>query len=168
MKIHGIILFYCSIVLIAIFVIILFADNRRYRGLFNELSFLEQEKQQSQITLKENEMHLLAKAVYAEAKGEPYEGQVAVAAVILNRVDHPEFPNTIAGVLYEPLAFQVVANGQINQEPDSLARQAAYEALHGLDPTNGALYFYNPSQAKSQWIRSRPVIKAIGKHVFTS
>lgn len=168
MKIHGNLLFYCLIVLITIFIIISFGIYPRYRGLLNDSSYLEQEKKQVRITLKENEMHLLAKAVYAEAKGEPYEGQVAVAAVILNRLDHPEFPNTIAGVIYEPLAFQVVANGQINQEPDSIAHQAAYEALHGLDPTNGALYFYNPSRTANQWIRSRPVHKTIGKHAFTS
>jgi len=91
------------------------------------------------LTIKDNELDLLARAVHAEAKGEPYEGKVAVAAVILNRVEHPEFPNTIAGVIYEPLAFQVVANGTINQKADEVSLQAAYDALHGVDPTNGAL-----------------------------
>ncbi|HHX01064.1 MAG TPA: hypothetical protein GX739_00170 [Firmicutes bacterium] len=125
----------------------------------------EQQKK-PRLTVKDNEMDLLARAVHAEAKGEPYEGKVAVAAVILNRVEHPEFPNTIAGVIYEPLAFQVVANGTINQEPDQVSRQAAYDALHGLDPTNGALYFYNPAKTQNRWIRSRPVLKTIGKHIF--
>lgn len=130
----------------------------------------EDGEQQSKprISLKENELELLAKAVHAEAKGEPYEGQIAVAAVILNRVEHPEFPNTVAGVIYEPLAFEVVANGTINQSPNEQARQAAYEALHGLDPTGGAIYFYNPVTASSSWIKSRPVMKSIGKHVFAS
>ncbi|MFB5066512.1 MAG: cell wall hydrolase [Candidatus Wallacebacter cryptica] len=126
----------------------------------------DEKDKQPRISIKDNELDLLARAVHAEAKGEPYEGMVAVAAVILNRVDHPEFPNTIAGVIYEPLAFQVVANGTINQEPDEAARQAAYEALHGLDPTNGALYFYNPNKTQNRWIRSRPVMKTIGKHIF--
>lgn len=120
------------------------------------------------ISLEQNELDLLARAVYSEARGEPYEGQVAIAAVILNRVEHPEFPNTIAGVIYEPLAFQVVANGQINHDPDQQARQAAYEALHGLDPTRGALYFYNPAKTQNQWIKSRAVITTIGKHIFAS
>ncbi len=125
-----------------------------------------QEQRKPRLTVKDNELDLLARAVYAEAKGEPYEGMVAVAAVILNRVEHPEFPNTIAGVIYEPLAFQVVAKGTINQEPDQISQQAAYEALHGLDPTNGALYFYNPAKTQNRWIRTRPVLKTIGKHIF--
>lgn len=126
------------------------------------------EERKPRLTIKDNELDLLARAVHAEAKGEPYEGKVAVAAVILNRVEHPEFPNTIAGVIYEPLAFQVVANGTINQPPDEVARQAAYDALHGVDPSNGALYFYNPAKTQNRWIRSRPVLKQIGRHIFTS
>ncbi|HHY10448.1 MAG TPA: hypothetical protein GX528_07775 [Firmicutes bacterium] len=113
------------------------------------------------------DLDLLARAVRAEAQGEPYDGQVAVAAVILNRVRHPEFPNTIPGVVYEPLAFSVVANGQIYQAADSTAKRAAHDALNGLDPTGGALYFYNPKKARSAWIKSRPVIKTIGKHIFS-
>ena len=124
------------------------------------------EDQKARIQLDDNELDLLARAVHAEAKGEPYEGQVAVAAVILNRVAHPEFPNTIVGVLYEPLAFQIVANGTINQPADQLAIQAATEAINGVDPTNGALYFFNPAKTSNQWIRSRSVVKTIGKHVF--
>ena len=118
--------------------------------------------------MNENDLDLLARVVHSEAKGEPYDGQVAVAAVIINRVQHPEFPNTIPGVVYEPLAFSVVANGQINKPADEKAIQAAHDALNGFDPTGGALYFFNPSKTQSKWIRSRPVVKTIGKHVFSS
>lgn len=113
------------------------------------------------------DLDLLARAVRAEAEGEPYDGQVGVAAVILNRVRHPDFPNTIPGVVYEPLAFSVVANGQIYKSANSKAKQAAHDALNGFDPTGGALYFYNPSKARSAWIKDRPVIKTIGKHIFS-
>lgn len=115
-----------------------------------------------------NNQELLARIVYAEAKGEPYLGQVAVAAVILNRVDSSDFPNTLAGVIYQPGAFEPVMNGTINQDvpQDSTARKAAKEALNGYDPTGGCLYFYNPSTAKSKWIWSRPIVKQIGKHNF--
>ena len=116
----------------------------------------------------ESDLDLLARIVRAEAQGEPYDGQVAVAAVILNRVNHPEFPNTIPGVVYEPLAFSVVANGQVNKPADKSALQAAHCALNGLDPSGGALYFYNPSKTRSAWIRSRAVIKTIGDHIFAS
>ncbi len=119
-------------------------------------------------TFSESDLDLLARAVRAEAQGEPYDGQVAVAAVILNRVNHPEFPNTIPGVIYEPLAFSVVADGQINRPADETAMQAAHCALNGLDPSGGALYFYNPSKTRSTWIRSRAVIKTIGDHIFAS
>lgn len=128
----------------------------------------EQKEEKPRITAKDNELDLLARAVHAEAKGEPYEGQVAVASVILNRVAHPEFPNSIAGVIYEPLAFQIVANGSINNPADDVAVRAAHEAINGLDPTNGALYFFNPAKTSNRWIRSRPVIKTIGKHIFAS
>jgi N-acetylmuramoyl-L-alanine amidase len=124
--------------------------------------------EQWRISVNEAELDLLARVVHAEAKGEPYEGQVAVAAVIINRVQHPEFPNTIAGVVYEPLAFQVVANGQVNKPADEAAIRAAHDALNGFDPTGGAVYFYNPAKTASAWIRSRPVIKTIGRHVFAS
>jgi hypothetical protein len=116
----------------------------------------------------ESDLDLLARVVRAEAQGEPYDGQVAVAAVILNRVNHPEFPNTIPGVVYEPLAFSVVANGEVNKPPDESAIQAAHCALNGLDPSGGALYFYNPAKTSSAWIRSRAVIKRIGDHIFAS
>ncbi|HBG00615.1 MAG TPA: hypothetical protein DDW87_03460 [Firmicutes bacterium] len=119
-------------------------------------------------TFSESDLDLLARVVRAEAQGEPYDGQVAVAAVILNRVNHPEFPNTISGVVYEPLAFSVVANGQVNKPADKSAVRAAHSALNGLDPSGGALYFYNPAKTRSSWIRSRAVIKTIGDHIFAS
>ncbi len=113
-----------------------------------------------------SDLYLLAKCVYAEARGEPYVGQVAVAAVILNRVESPEFPNTISGVIYQPWAFTAVHDGQINLEPNDTAYQAAKDALNGWDPTYGCLYYYNPVTATSQWIYSRQVVITIGKHVF--
>lgn len=119
-------------------------------------------------SFSEADLDLLARVVRAEAQGEPYDGQIAVAAVILNRVRHPEFPNTIPGVVYEPLAFTVVSNGQVNKPADASAIQAAHAALNGLDPTGGALFFYNPAKTRSGWVRSRHVVKTIGKHVFAS
>ena len=119
-------------------------------------------------SLSESDLDLLARVVRAESEGEPYDGQVAVAAVILNRVTHPEFPNTIPGVVYEPLAFSVVANGTVNKPANASALQAAHAALNGLDPSGGALYFYNPAKTRSTWIRSRSVLKTIGKHIFAS
>lgn len=112
------------------------------------------------------DLDLLARVVRAEAQGEPYDGQIAVAAVVLNRINHPEFPNTIPGVIYEPLAFTVVANGRINHPADQQAIQAAQAALNGLDPSGGALYFYNPSKTGDAWIRRKQVLKTIGGHVF--
>ena len=112
------------------------------------------------------DLYLLAKCVYAEARGEPYVGQVAVAAVILNRVDSPEFPNTISGVIYQPWAFTAVHDGQINLEPDDSAYSAAKDALNGWDPTYGCLYYYNPATATSEWIWSRTTVVTIGQHVF--
>ena len=113
-----------------------------------------------------SDLYLLAKCVHAEARGEPYVGQVAVAAVILNRVESPEFPNTIAGVIYQPWAFTAVNDGQINLEPNDTAYSAAKDALNGWDPSYGCLYYYNPETATSQWIWSRQTVVTIGKHVF--
>ena len=113
-----------------------------------------------------SEEGLLAKIIHAEAKGEPYLGKVAVGAVIINRTKSPSFPNTIAGVVYQPQAFEPVANGTINQPAGEDAKRAAREALAGSDPTGGCLYFYNPATAKSKWIWSRPIVKKIGKHNF--
>ena len=113
-----------------------------------------------------SDLYLLAKCVHAEARGEPYVGQVAVAAVILNRVKDAAFPNTISGVVYQPWAFTAVNDGQINLEPNSTAYQAAQDALNGWDPTYGCLYYYNPPTATSKWIFSRQTVVTIGKHVF--
>lgn len=113
-----------------------------------------------------SDLYLLAKCVHAEARGEPYVGQVAVAAVILNRVKDAAFPNTISGVIYQPWAFTAVNDGQINLEPNSTAYQAAQDALNGWDPTYGCLYYYNPTTATSKWIFTRQTVVTIGKHVF--
>ncbi|GAX91578.1 spore cortex-lytic enzyme [Effusibacillus lacus] len=114
-----------------------------------------------------NDIRLLQRTVYGEARGEPYIGQVAVAAVVLNRVDHRRFPKTVAGVIFQPGAFTAVADGQIWLEPNSTARKAALDAINGWDPSGGALYYFNPATATSRWIWSRPQIKRIGKHIFT-
>ena len=111
---------------------------------------------------------LLAKVISAEARGEPYDGQVAVGAVILNRIAHPSFPNTLAGVVYEPGAFTCMVDGQIDQPIASSAYQAARDALNGADPSGGAIYYFNPVTATSAWIWSRPLLTVIGKHRFCS
>lgn len=113
-----------------------------------------------------SDIYLLAKCVHAEARGEPYVGQVAVAAVILNRVKDPNFPNTISGVIYQPWAFTAVNDGQINLEPNQSAYNAATDAMNGWDPTYGCIYYYNPVTATSKWIFSRQTVITIGKHVF--
>ncbi|MGI6358723.1 MAG: spore cortex-lytic enzyme [Bacillota bacterium] len=112
------------------------------------------------------DLHLLAKIIYGEARGEPLEGQVAIAAVVLNRVRSPLFPNTISGVIFEPRAFTAVADGQFYLQPDQTAYKAAQLALDGWDPTYGALYYFNPATATSPWIWSRPYIMTIGRHRF--
>lgn len=109
---------------------------------------------------------LLAKAIYGEARGEPYAGQVAVGAVIMNRVKSSKFPNTISGVIYQRGAFDAVSDGQINLNPDSTAKKAAQDALNGWDPSYGAIYYFNPSTATNKWIWSRPLTVTIGKHRF--
>lgn len=114
----------------------------------------------------QNDIQLMANAVYGEARGEPYEGQVAVAAVILNRVKSATFPNTVSGVIFEPRAFTAVADGQIWLTPNERARQAVLDAINGWDPTGHALYYFNPDTATSGWIWTRPQIKRIGKHIF--
>ncbi len=120
------------------------------------------------ISASNNDLQLIARAVNGEARGERYEGQVAVAAVILNRVKHPSFPNSIAGVIYQPGAFTAVSDGQINKPIDksSTVYKACQDALNGWDPTGGAIYYYNPRTATNQWIRSRPIVRTIGLHVF--
>ncbi len=114
----------------------------------------------------QNDIQLMAQAVHGEARGEPYEGKVAVAAVILNRIESSTFPDTISGVIYEPLAFTAVADGQINMQPDESSREAVMDAINGWDPSAGAIYYFNPDTATSDWIWSRPQIKKIGKHIF--
>ena len=117
-------------------------------------------------TVSNSDLALLAKCVHAEARGESYVGQVAVAAVILNRVKSPKFPNTISGVIYQPYAFTCVNDGQINLSPNQSAYNAAQDAMNGWDPTYGAIYYYNPKTATSNWIRTRTTTITIGKHVF--
>ena len=113
-----------------------------------------------------NNLNLLARLVYGEARGEPYTGQVAVAAVVLNRVKSSSFPNTISGVIYQQGAFDVVKDGQINLTPNSTAIKAAQDALNGWDPSYGAIYYFNPSTATNKWIWSRPMTVTIGRHRF--
>lgn len=117
-------------------------------------------------TNNSNDLWLLAKIVYSEARGEPYSGQVAVAAVVLNRVKNPNFPNTIAGVIYQPWAFTALHDGQFNLEPNATAYQAAKDALNGWDPTYGSIYYYNARTATSSWIFSRRTTVVIGRHTF--
>lgn len=113
-----------------------------------------------------SDVNLLAKLVYAEARGEPYKGQVAVAAVVLNRVRSSQFPNTVAGVIYQRNAFSCVNDGQINLTPNAESKRAAQDALGGWDPSSGSLYYYNPSTAVDSWIFSRTTITVIGNHRF--
>ena len=113
-----------------------------------------------------SDLNLLARIIYAAARGEPYTGQVAVGAVVLNRVRHSSFPNTIAGVIYQSGAFDAVADGQINYTPNSTAIKAAQDALNGWDPSYGAIYYFNPATATNKWIWSRPMTITIGNHRF--
>lgn len=113
-----------------------------------------------------SDVNLLARVIYGEARGEPYAGQVAVGAVILNRVKSSQFPNTIAGVVYQSGAFDAVSDGQVNLTPDSTAKKAAQDALNGWDPSYGAIYYFNPNTATNKWIWSRPLTVTIGKHRF--
>ena len=116
--------------------------------------------------VSDNELALLARIISAEARGEPYQGQVAVGAVILNRVEHPSFPNTIAGVIYQPGAFSCLYDGQADQPVADSAYRAARDAMNGSDPSGGAIYYFNPATATNSWIWSRPLITVIGKHRF--
>ena len=113
-----------------------------------------------------SDINLLGRIIYGESRGEPYAGQVAVGAVILNRVKSSSFPNTIAGVIYQPGAFDAVSDGQINMTPNSTAKKAAQDALNGWDPSYGAIYYFNPNTATNKWIWSRPMTVTIGKHRF--
>ncbi len=113
-----------------------------------------------------NDVYLLAKVIEAEARGEGYKGQVAVGAVILNRVDHSSFPDSISGVVYQSGAFDCVYDSNWGVEPSASAKKAASDAINGWDPTGGAIYYYNPSKTDNQWIRSRTVVTVIGRHYF--
>jgi len=114
----------------------------------------------------QSDINLLARMISAEARGEPYSGQVAVGAVILNRVEHPSFPDTIPGVLYQNGAFTAITDGQFNKPVAESAVRAAKDALNGSDPSGGAIYYYNPKKTSNKWMRSRPVITTIGQHIF--
>lgn len=119
-------------------------------------------------SVNNNDYYLLARIISAEARGEPYEGQVAVGACVLNRVEHPSFPDTVAGVVYQPGAFTAITDGQINEPISESAYRAAREALNGSDPSGGAIYYFNPDKTSNAWMRTRPVIKRIGNHLFCS
>lgn len=120
----------------------------------------------SNVNVGSSDYNLLARIISAEARGEPYSGQVAVGAVIMNRVKHPSFPDTISSVVYQKGAFDCLSNGQADQPTAESAYRAAQEVLSGSDPSGGAIYYYNPKTATNAWIRSRPVVTTIGKHVF--
>ena len=136
--------------------------NSSYQVLANK----NQGSAQSVGGFSSSEVYLLAKTIYAEGRGEPYTGQVAIGAVVLNRVRDKDFPNTISGVVYQKHAFTAVSDGQINLTPNETAMKAARDAINGWDPTGGALYYYNPAVATSSWIFDRQTITVIGKHVF--
>ncbi|MGN7470439.1 cell wall hydrolase [Brevibacillus sp. SAFN-007a] len=118
------------------------------------------------VKISERDMELLARLVYAEGRGEPYEGQVAIAAVVLNRVASSQFPDTVREVIFAPNAFSPVRNGQLSTKTNESARRAVADAVKGKDPTNGSLYFFNPATATSEWIWSRPQTVVIGNHRF--
>lgn len=140
-------------------------EKEQDAGVVAELQVIEIKKQ-PRYEPDEKEMKLLARAVYSEARGESFEGQVAVAAVILNRLESPDFPNTISGVIFQPMAFTAVYDGQFWLEPNEAAYRAVEKALEGEDPSDGAIFYYNPVKATSSWIYTRTVIKRIGAHLF--
>ena len=152
------------LILILLFFIFTFAININLKNVENSAIYAANSKNST------SDLQLIARAVNGEARGEPYEGQVAVAAVILNRVKSSKFPNTVAGVIYQSGAFTAVSDGQINVPiaQGSSVTKAAQDALNGWDPTGGAIYYFNPATATSKWIWSRPIIKKIGKHNFCS
>ncbi len=133
---------------------------------YEQLAGLSEEKAESVGGFSSTDVYLLAKTIHAEGRGEPYTGQVAIGAVILNRVRNNEFPNTVSGVVYQKHAFTAVTDGQINLTPNDTAMKAARDAINGWDPTGGALYYYNPAIATSAWIFDRQTVTVIGKHVF--
>lgn len=115
-----------------------------------------------------SDINLLARVVSAESRDEPYVGQVAVASVILNRIEHPSFPNTLAGVIYQPGAFTCMADGQFSEPTSSSSKRASQDAINGWDPSGGAIYYYNPVKSTNKWIFSRPIITVIANHRFCS
>ena len=135
--------------------------------IFSDIGILKKEISYA-ATSNTSDIQLMARAINGEARGEPYEGQVAVGAVILNRVKSSQFPNSISGVIYQSGAFTAVADGQINHSiaEDSSVYKAARDAINGWDPTGGCIYYFNPATATNKWIWSRPVVKTIGKHRF--
>ena len=135
-------------------------ETLKAMGIFNSSS------SSSSSTSNSNNLNLLARIIYGEARGEPYTGQVAVGAVVMNRVKSSSFPNTISGVIYQSGAFDAVRDGQINLTPDATAKKAAQDALNGWDPTYGAIYYFNPATATNKWIWSRPMTVTIGNHRF--
>lgn len=142
------------------------ADGIAGTKTLNAMGIYNSSNSSSGTTNNSTDLNLLARLVYGEARGEPYTGQVAVAAVVLNRVKSSSFPNTIAGVIYQSGAFDVVSDGQINMSPNSTAIKAAQDAINGWDPSYGAIYYFNPSTATNKWIWSRPQTVTIGKHRF--
>ena len=153
---------YKIIIFLIICLIILIVINTNVKNVDNTFVFAASSSSST------SDLQLMARAINGEARGEPYEGQVAVGAVILNRVKSSKFPNTIAGVIYQSGAFTAVADGQINVpiKEGSTVLKAAQDAMNGWDPSGGALYYFNPSTATNTWIWSRPLIKTIGKHRF--
>jgi N-acetylmuramoyl-L-alanine amidase len=149
-------------------ILIMLAIIATFFTVFEILELIGQEPVKASNSGNTSDVQLLARAINGEARGEPYEGQVAVGAVILNRVKDSKFPNTIAGVIYQSGAFTAVADGQINVpiKEGATVVKAAQDALNGWDPTDGAIYYFNPATATNKWIWSRPLIKTIGKHRF--
>ena len=137
-------------------------ETLKAMGIFNSSN----SSSSSSSSSNSNNLNLLARIIYGEARGEPYTGQVAVGAVVMNRVKSSSFPNTISGVIYQSGAFDAVSDGQINLTPDSTAKKAAQDALNGWDPTYGAIYYFNPATATNKWIWSRPMTVTIGNHRF--
>ncbi len=138
----------------------------RALGMNDSVKALQNQGGSSSSNYTNSDLYMLAKCIYAEARGESYTGQVAVGAVILNRVASSSFPNTISGVIYQKGAFTAVSDGQIKLEPDKTALNAASDAMNGWDPTYGCIYYYNPAVATSSWIFGRKTVTTIGKHVF--
>jgi N-acetylmuramoyl-L-alanine amidase len=145
------------------------ASTYKALGMNNSYNSLMQSQSSSSgnnASYNDADLYLLARTIYAEGRGEPYTGQVAIGAVIMNRVRSPKFPNTISGVVYQRHAFTAVSDGQINLTPDDKAMKAARDAMNGWDPSGGALYYYNPAVATSAWIFDRQTVTVIGNHIF--